>query len=138
MTTLSNLKRVEVIDILQDLPEIHALNIAHDMAGKKDDLFLTAIGFEDRCLWIPEFLADENKYKAKSGIYFEYGTNQSDNELNKPRLLKAVKSFAIKARPMPCDSDDFVSDLRELFSAICTKKNLRRLHLILAYALQSY
>lgn len=127
MTNLSNLQRVEVADILRYLPDIKLLDVTHDMAGRTDDLFLVALGFEDRCLWIPELLADKKEYGATRAIYFEYGTNQSDNEFNKPRLLKAMESFARQVRPIPSDSDDFPLQLRGLLSEICTKSESPRI-----------
>ena len=120
MTSLANLRRIEVADILQDLPEVLPFDAAHD-ADRTDDLFLAALGFEDRCPWIPELLTEGGKYKATRAIYFEYDTNRNDNELNKPRLIKAMESFATQVRPMPSDSDDFASRLREVLSEICTQ-----------------
>jgi len=120
MTTLANLRRVEVIEILRDLPEVLPLDVAPD-AARTDDLFLAALGFEDRCLSIPELLAEGRQYSATRAIYFEYSTNQSDNDLNRPRLVKAMESFATQVRPMPSDTDDLASQLRGILSEICTK-----------------
>ena len=122
MTPLANLHRIEVTDILRELPDIQPLDVARDMTAKTDDLFLTALGFEDRCPWIPELLATEaRQYRASRAIYFEYSTNQADNELNRPRLIQAIESFATQVRPMPYESDDFASQLRGILSEICTK-----------------
>jgi len=90
-------------------------------AARTDDLFLAALGFEDRCLSIPELLAEGRQYSATRAIYFEYSTNQSDNDLNRPRLVKAMDAFAKQVRPMPSDSDDLASQLRGILPEICTK-----------------
>jgi len=122
MTTLTNLRSIEVIDILRDLPDIRPLNVESDMTRIQDELFLTALGFEDRCLWIPEIIADVKKYSTVRAVYFEYGTNQRDNELNRPRLLKAMESFSEQVlSPLPVDVDDLASLLRGLLSEICRK-----------------
>jgi hypothetical protein len=124
MTTSSNLRRIEVTDIIADLPDIQPLDLTHGAAEGGDDLFLVALGFEDRCPWIPELLAEGRRYRTGRAIYLEYGTNQSDNDLNKPRLLKALRSFAKRVRPMLSDSDDFASQLRGLLSEICAKSEV--------------
>lgn len=121
MTSLANLRRIEVADILQHLPDVQALEIARDAPGRTDDLFLVALGFEDRCPWIAEALAETRGYSVTQAIYFEYRTNQSDNDVNRPRLVKALESFATEVRPMPADSDDFASQLRGLLAEVCTK-----------------
>jgi hypothetical protein len=124
MVSLTNLHMIEVVDILSDLPSIVPLDTAQDMSGTEEDLFITALGFEDRCLWIPEILSDENKYRTIRAVYFEYGTNQSDNDLNRPRLLTSLESFAAQTpRPMPSNPGDFTTGLHGLLSDICAKGN---------------
>jgi hypothetical protein len=124
MSTSSNLRRIELMDILADLPDIDALDVPDDVAGGRDDLFLAALGFEDRCPWIAELLADCREYRAARATYFEYATNQSDNEMNRPRLLKAMEAFASQVRPMQCDSDEFVLQLRGLLSEVCAQSEV--------------
>jgi len=123
MTTLTNLRKVEVIDIIADLPEIQRLDVKRDMAGKVEDLFLVALGFEDRCPWIAEFLAEQAGYSATRAVYFEYGTNQADNDVNRSRLVTALDSFARQVGSIPCDTDDFASQLRGILSGVCTRSN---------------
>src|SRR5713101_6557507 len=118
MNSLVNLHRVEMSEALQRLPSILPFDVTNDPA-RKDDLFLVALGFEERCLWIPELLAQGRNYNASRAIYFEYSINQNDNEVNRPRLVDALGSFAKSVRPMPLDSDDFASQLRSLLSELC-------------------
>jgi len=114
MAKLGNLREVQVEDILPELPDVERLDLAHDTAGRKDELFLAALGFEDRCPWIPDLLADSGTYSAAHGVFFEYATNESDNDLNRPKLVPAMESFCSRVRAMPCDSDDYPSQLRTL------------------------
>lgn len=124
MTKLSNLHRVEVADILQSLPDIKPLRMSTDMAEKQDDLFLVALGFEERCLNIPEQLASSGRYRSSRAIFFEYATNKNDNELNRPRLMKSVHCFAEQIRPpLFCDLEEFSSELRDVLSEICAKSD---------------
>jgi len=124
MPPLTNLRTVELVDILNDLPEMQRLDVEQDMSGKTEDLFLVALGFEDRCPWIAELLAERGGYRATQAIYFEYETNPNDNNVNRPRLVNALESFTTQARPMPCDSENFALQLREILSGICTGSHL--------------
>jgi hypothetical protein len=116
-TQLVNLHKIEMSEALSDLPSILPFDVTKDARG--DDLFLAALGFEERCLWIPELLAQGNNYKTNRAIYFEYTINRNENELNKPRLLSALGGFAHNVRPMPLDSQEFSSQLRTLLSELC-------------------
>jgi len=122
---LANLKEVEIGDILATLPNVSSLDITRDFAAVKDDLFLVALGFEERCLWIPELIAKEGKYRSNKGIYLEYLTNQSDNDINRPNLLKAMESFSSSVQPMIGDSNDYSSQLRALLREITNNKSAR-------------
>ena len=118
MNNLVNLHKVEISEALQKLPPILPFDVSNE-SSRKDDLFLVALGFEERCLWIPELLAQGKNYFASRAVYFEYTINQNDNELNRPRLVDALSSFAKSVRPMPLDSDEFASQLRSLLSELC-------------------
>jgi len=78
----------------RDLPPMEELSgyPAHD------DLFVCALGFEDRCT---EALArlSKNDYKVRNSIVLKYDAHQADNETNASQLyqlLKHVTSDAIK------------------------------------------
>lgn len=116
---MSHLHQVELIDVLSQLPDVKRLDVERDLNVREEDLFLCALGFEDRCLSIPELIAMAGKYKCREAIYFEYSTNLNDNEVNKPGLLKALHTFSTLVNPKPCDSGDFPSGLRESLSHIC-------------------
>ncbi len=120
---MAHVRQVELVEILQRLPDIEPLNVKGELLGKEDTLFLCALGFEDRCLSIPELIAAEAKeYKCTEAIYFEYSTNVNDNGLNKPRLIQALRHFATSVYPMACDAVDFATRLREVLSRICVER----------------
>jgi len=123
MAALSNLKYTDLYEILLKLPDIESYDLPKDDIGKTDDLFICALGFEDRCLHIPEIITAIGNYSATHSIYFEYSTNQSDNELNKPRLLEALESFSDQVWPIPCDTDEFPSQLRTLLGGVTPIKD---------------
>lgn len=118
---MDHLRQVELIDVLLQLPQIESLNVERDLPRKEDTLFLCALGFEDRCLSIPELIAKTKEHKCTEALYFEYATNINDNEINKHRLLKALQSFSASVNTMPCDTDDFPTNLRTTLSHICTE-----------------
>lgn len=120
MKDLVNLHRIEVSEALRKLPPIESFDVVAERE-KHDDLFLAALGFEERCLWIPELLSQARSYNAHRAIYFEYNTNRDDNEVNRPRLVNALSSFSNNVRPMPLESEEFGSQLRSLLSELCVE-----------------
>ncbi|MBT9132354.1 MAG: hypothetical protein DDT33_00868 [Firmicutes bacterium] len=116
---MAHLHEVELIEVLSELPDIEALDVKYNLSGKADDLFFCALGFEDRCPWIPELIRDAGCYKTKQAVYFEYATNVTDNDLNRPRLIEALQQFSASVRSMQCDEEDFPVRLRELLQQVC-------------------
>lgn len=116
---MANLRRVELINVQSELPNIEPLNIKHDLSGVEDDLFFCVLGFEDRCPWISELIRDESSYKTKESIYFEYATNKADNDLNRNRLITALQKYSTSVRVVQCDDDEFTVRLRELLQQVC-------------------
>lgn len=121
MAPLVNLREVQVTDILPDLPGVEPLDVARDAVGRRDELFLTALGFEDRCPWIAELLAEGGIYKVSDAVLLEYATNQSDNDLNRPKLIGALERFASRVRGMPCDVNDYPEQLRMLLQEVTAR-----------------
>lgn len=109
-------KEIEVTDIISLLPEIVSLDCNNEFSGKEYDIFFCALGFEDRCLTIPEQLANTRNFKCNQAFYFEYSTNIEDNTVNKPRLIETFKKFAAKYDYLQCDTEDFTKRLREVLT----------------------
>jgi len=116
------IKEIELLDILNELPEIIPLNSEKEFIGETYDIFFCALGFEDRCLTIPEQLADVSRFRCKQAIYFEYSTNIEDNIINRPRLINAFEKFAESWVSLQCDTEEFAKNLRELLSRITDSK----------------
>ncbi|MCW4044892.1 MAG: hypothetical protein NWE94_05180 [Candidatus Bathyarchaeota archaeon] len=113
---------VDLADIMPQLPEISKIQMERDFSKNTyDDLFLCALGFEDRCPWIPRMIAEKNEYKSDEAIYFEYSTNPEDNEINRTELLLALGKFATLSLPMQCDIDDFTTIFRQKIMTVCKK-----------------
>lgn len=116
---MTNLHEVELINVLSVLPDIKPLDVNKSFFKRSDDLFFCALGFEERCPWIPELICTGDTYKAKDAVYFEYATNVADNELNKVRLKKALQSFSHSVHSIQCDEEKFSIQLRELVQQLC-------------------
>ncbi|MFX0196437.1 MAG: hypothetical protein ACFFCW_09970 [Candidatus Hodarchaeota archaeon] len=119
---MSYVYEVKLSEVISQLPEILPLNVERNFSIK-DDMFLCALGFEDRCTQIPRLLAEKSKYKSKEAIFFEYSTNIEDNDINRSELMTFLNSFSELVNPMQCDVENFVPNLRQTFLRICQKED---------------
>lgn len=117
---MARIREIEFVDILNELPDIIPLNCEKYFFQQEYDLFFCALGFEDRCLNIPEQLAKTKNFRCKQALYFEYSTNIEDNEVNKQRLFRAFQQFADACKSFHCDNDNFTKNLREYIGEIVT------------------
>lgn len=113
---MARIKEIEFVDILNKLPDIVPLNCEKEFLQQKKDIFFCALGFEDRCLTIPEQFAKAKDFRCKQSLCFEYSTNVEDNEVNKPRLIRAFQQFADSYEFFQCTEDNFTKNLREYIS----------------------
>ncbi|MBA7511970.1 hypothetical protein ES705_03969 [subsurface metagenome] len=120
---MARTKEIEFADVLGKLPNISSLDCEKDLAGEEYNIFMCALGFEERCLTIPERLAEGGNFKCKQSIYFEYATNIETNAVNRPRLLRAFQKFSDSYISFPCDGEDFTKRLRELLKRIVPSKH---------------
>ena len=60
---------------------------------KRDDLFVCALGFEDRCATGPERL-EKSGYICKNGIMLKYDVHAQENEKNREKLRKILKNIS--------------------------------------------
>lgn len=113
---------VEMMDVISKLPNISLLQIDKEFWGNvKDDLFLCALGFEDRSTHIPRMLVENNEYKCDQTIYFEYATNLEDNEINREELMHALQNFSETTLSVQCDTDYFTTTFRQTILTLCQK-----------------
>jgi len=121
---MKDLHEIEFIEILANLPDIKEFTINSDLCNLSDDVFLCALGFEDRCPWIAESLSENGTYRSKKSFYFRYATNIADNKDNEPRLLVALDKFSSSVKPLDCDDEDFPLRLRNILNQICKNKDM--------------
>lgn len=119
---MKNIKEIELADILNDLPKIALLDCEKQFQDREFDVFFCALGFEERCLFIPEKLAEIKNFKCTESICFEYSTNAEDNEVNKPKLIRAFQKYTTSWNFLQCDGENFTKNLREFLCKV-TKLN---------------
>jgi len=109
---MSQLREIELADVLHKLPAMESLQPGRDMDGARDDIFICALGFEDRCLNIPRQLRDTG-YHADISLYCVYATNEAENEVNRDALESHLKAFSDVVHILDADDPHFVSQLRD-------------------------
>jgi hypothetical protein len=112
-------RKKELSDILPKLPNISKIQMDRDFRGRKDDLFLCALGFEDRCTSIPRMISEEKGYSCNEAVYFEYSLNPEDNEINRAGVVESLGRFSTAISSMQSDSDEFVATLRQTLVRLC-------------------
>jgi hypothetical protein len=107
----------EFAEVLKKMPEVRKLNF-HDFQKMNDEfVFVGVLGFEERCLAIPEGFAASKIHQAKKSFYLQYSTNSQDNEINKPRLLAALAKLSSETESVVCDVLAFSGDFRAKLNA---------------------
>ncbi len=111
------INQIHLADIIPKLPDILEVYPTDDF-DRNDDLFLCALGFEERCLSIPRIIAESKQYHCKEALYFEYSTNRDDNEVNREELENYLQKFCSIKSSMPYQSGEFSDLFRKLIARI--------------------
>ena len=114
---MARAKRVELSTIVGQLPEIQEFNPSIGPGYGPDDLFLCALGFEPRCLILPELLAN-NGYRSKRVVFFEYDTNFKENEVNRRELMKHLNVISDNVKPLSLSDPDYANELRGILASL--------------------
>lgn len=110
---------IELMEVIPKLPNISPIEIERDFSDKEESLFLCALGFEDRCPFIPKLIDAGGLYRCSEAIYFEYSSNRKDNEINREELVNSLKKFTTLITPIECDSEEFPLTLRQVLARLC-------------------
>jgi hypothetical protein len=100
-------RRIGFDDILASLPLVQAW----DGRGLDPDLFICALGFEERALTAAQAMGcalGSGRTAERCALIGLYPTNHSDNEKNRAPLLKAVHGFAHTADYVAADTPEEV------------------------------
>ena len=110
---MANIIKRQLSDVLGTLPPLEHLNLTKLGSEAQEDLFLCALGFEPRCLNLPDSLRAVG-YTAFRAVYFRYATNLDDNSVNLPTLESHLRTISSKVEMMDADTADFPNKLRSL------------------------
>jgi len=100
----------EISEVVPKLPRFREVAEAGKPPERPDELFIAALGFEDRCLAWPRRLAGAS-YSARRALYCQYKTNRSDNEVNLPELQESLESVSDEVTSLGADSPRFTTKL---------------------------
>lgn len=84
--------KVEIAEICNGLKQIEKFDV-NSFENERDDLYITALGFEDRSLDFTKIFSQSGKYKAKSSIILLHETNKVDNERKRAILESYLGTF---------------------------------------------
>lgn len=114
---MPKLSTCQLADVLARIGSIEPLD-SQVLAGQSpDDLFVCALGFEPRCLTLPERLASAN-YRAARAIYLTYATNLDDNRTNLTALETHLGSIAGEVEQLDADAAEFPTRFRSLLELV--------------------
>lgn len=113
---MPSIHEIELLEILSKLPDAAKLTETQIPTLDSDTILIAILGFEKRCLSIPEKLAAQGKHKAQKAYYLTYTTNTKDNEDNKDRLFEALSKISIEHHPLICDTHDFPQNFRKIIA----------------------
>lgn len=111
---MARVKVCELQEQVVHLPNIELVDMSEGYHGQDADVFLCALGFEPRCLKLPEALAGAG-FRCGRAIYFEYQSNPSENDSNRSALMSQLSTISPSVESMDADSPDFTHRLRSLF-----------------------
>ena len=119
---MAKINKCELAEIFPNLGTISALEPTGLASGPLDDLFLCALGFEQRCLSLPNGLKAAG-YEARRAAYFTYDTNLDDNAANLPELESNLTDIADDIETLEADELGFPNRLRDLIELTISEKH---------------
>lgn len=97
-------------DILPQLPTLEGLDPSAPGYGG-GDIYLCALGFEERCLALPTLMA-RHQHHHEEAIYVTVGTNVEDNLRNQDALLALIGAFCSHHQELNADNPNYERILR--------------------------
>ena len=113
---MAKLHRIELSDAISHLPDIQSFDPKTASASQKDELFLCALGFEERCLTLPRLLS-QSDYRTELAVCLLHSTNQADNDVNRNALRSALQAFSSRVEFLEADTPDFVNRFQKLVAS---------------------
>ena len=112
---MANVRVVELAEIMKILPDAVPLHPEKKKLDTCDELFICALGFEDRCLTIPSQLAEAG-YRSRRAVCLEYATNRDENAVNRPALNESLRQIASSIQVIQIDSLESATEIQSILS----------------------
>ena len=110
----------QLVDVLSALKDVTVLERKDVVSDPSDDLFICALGFEDRCLTLPQLLG-ELGYRARRACYVKYRTNLDDNAINLPALECHLREISSTVDLLEADEPEFPNRLRSILDLVVSE-----------------
>ena len=107
----------QLVDFLSRLEDVTKLEHGDVETDHPEDLFLCALGFEERCLTLPEYYSKLG-YQAKRACYFRYRTNPDDNSVNLTALERYLRGISSAIDALEVDDREFSNRLRAMLELV--------------------
>jgi len=114
---MASIHQIDLSDVIGELPEIKRFEPSYIKPEDKIALFLCTVGFEERGLEAARSLSQADR-KASRCVYFELSTNQADNEINRPKLLKYLETISSRTEILEADTEHFGSSFRKTLQSV--------------------
>jgi len=119
------LHKITLPEVLSGLPDVVPFDSQN--VGQ-DDLFICALGFEERALQFPRELTRAN-YRANHALYLTYDTNITDNERNLPDLRTSLLKLSSQQSMLNVDDTKFIASFSDLMDSLCSEVGTPRVTL---------
>ncbi len=126
------LRVVPVEDVAERVPDLVPLDAR---AQEHCDVFICALGFEDRCVAVPTALAAAGA-SATTAVILTYATNPEENRRRKDELEACLTTLGAAVIELEVDDPGFNRSLGELIGAV-TRPADRRLRVALDVSVAS-
>ena len=100
------LTRVEFLQVEEQLPAVMPL----ENVSLEADVFICALGFEERCPAIAAKIALQSQSQSFAlGLTAVYSSNREDNEHNASALSSNIGKFCVRSGSLAADQPDLLS-----------------------------
>lgn len=121
---MAKLAKCLLADVVPILETISVLEKRALVTATSEDLFLCALGFEPRCLTLPNCMKDVG-YRARRAVYLKYATNLDDNTINLSELENNLSVIAPSVEPIEADMPDFPGRFRGLLDLVMSESSVK-------------
>ncbi len=112
--------KITMEEIISTLPEIKKIDKAQDFLDIEMDLFIQAVGFEERTTAVSRMLSEINNYKIKETILIKYLVNIEDNLYYEKDILHNLQVCGSRISIIQLD-DNFSIAIKQKIESLITK-----------------